>query len=134
MDEHRDGGTDDELRYACHMTDEDEARQQHKRLEALFDAASSVQEVDGGLRLEISRDGDLARTAAAFAVLESRCCPWARYELSFERRYEGIVLEITGDEEAAGLIQRYPAGEIPNELATPELPDGFELDPPERQA
>lgn len=123
-------GTDDatDALYACHITDEANAREQRQRLERLFDAASSVEETDAGLRLEIPREGTLARTAAAFAVVESRCCPWARYELAFTRQREGLVLEVTapGDEEAVELIQQYPAGEIPDGLEMPGLPEGFE--------
>lgn len=125
-----DASPEDDAAYACRMTGEEEAREQAGRLQALFDAASAIEAIEGGLRLEIPREDDLAQAAADFAALESWCCPWARYELAFERGREGIVLEVTGDEEVAELIQQYPAGEIPEGLETPELPDGFEVEQP----
>ncbi len=116
--------------YACYMTDEDDAQAQAARLKTLFDAADTVEEIEDGLRLVLPREGELAETAAAFAVLESWCCPWARYEVAFTREREGVVLEVRapGDEEATALIHQYPAGEIPDGLETPDLPDGFEVD------
>lgn len=107
--------------YACQMTDPDEADEQRRRLSTLFDAADSIDRVEGGLRLALPREGELAETAARFAILESRCCPWARYGLVFRRDLEGIELSITGDEQAAELIRQYPEGQIPDGLDVPSF-------------
>lgn len=113
--------TDDlEDTYACYMTDEDEADEQRGRLEELFDRARSVDKTDDGLRVEVPREEGLAQTAADFAVLESWCCPWARYEVGFEPGRETVVLQVTADEaEAVELLHQYPTGEVPDRLDVP---------------
>jgi hypothetical protein len=76
-----------------------EERSRRKELfAALAVAVERVQELPGGIAVELLSDPNTWMTAAEFILLERRCCPFLSFSMELEREHGPLWLRITGRE------------------------------------
>jgi hypothetical protein len=90
------------------FADDAERAEHGALLRRVRDATTSTVEVEGGLRLLLPDDAAAFRDAAAWIVLERRCCPFLSFALAW--RDGQVAVTVTGPAGAAAIVQDALAG------------------------
>ena len=76
-----------------------------QEVRALFDASLETRELDDGFAFRFPGDGDWASKLLVLIESERQCCPFFRFELSFDSGQGPVWLRVRGSEQAKAFLQ-----------------------------
>jgi hypothetical protein len=87
---------------ACTLTPDDYRRRTDELTALTAHSLRAREQLDGGHRLVFSDSDQIEQLLRAAIAAEARCCPFLQMELT--RTADGLVLDITGPQDAQGAI------------------------------
>ncbi len=95
----------DKIALACQLTDSDQVKRMQELHDTIFRKVAKTVEHRNSYELVFKPDSDLANQLAAFITFEQSCCPWLKFQLTFQPDNGPVSLKLGNSEETKEMVR-----------------------------